>query len=226
MGVSVAVPGRSEKKPPAAKVAPPARAARGSRAVKAAPATPSEATAVVGLEPGAAVVAALTRPSRNRPAAKAAAALRGEPDPETGPLPDPESPESPEPDAADPVETVPIVFCGRTLMVKLPTPEQLTMYRRLSTEFQNLAQDGNADRLTLDQALKHLDRAVRLVQSIMAEARDKEWLEDQMLEGNIELKQCTSLLRDAFILLNRKAEEQAAGQNRETRRARARLAED
>lgn len=187
------------------KVAAPARTA-------GAPAAVVEETAVAG--------AVVPRPSSSRAAAKAAAALRGTP-PESTPAPDVPVPD---PDGRD-ADTAELEFVGRRVLVKLPTAEQLTIYRRLSREFQDLSRDGAADRLSLDEALRHLGRATRLVQSILAEDRDREWLEDQLLDGKITMQQCTGLLRDAFKRLNAKAEAQAAGANRATRR-RARLAED
>lgn len=176
------------------------------------------------------------RPSRSRPAAQAAAALRGDPDFGAGAdgggeegdgstgvmvVPEPENPVAVETDlAVEPVE-----FQGRLIRVTSPTSEQLTMYRRLAREFQDLGRDGNADRLGLDESLRQLDRATRLIQSVMKEPRDREWLEDQLLEGNVTLDQCTELLRSAFAQLHKANEAQ---QNRADRRrgSRARLADD
>jgi hypothetical protein len=102
------------------------------------------------------------------------------------------------------------------------------MYRRLSREFQALAKDGNAQRMEMEDALKQLDRATRLIQSVMAVADDREWLEDMLLEGTVTLGQCTGLITEAFRLLSEANAEQQQPGNRQARRAasRARLTDE
>lgn len=158
----------------------------------------------------------LPRPSRSRAAARAAAALRGQ-DPDATP---PDEDDAPVPEANTTAE---LDFHGRLVTVKMPTSEQLVMYRRLSREFQDLARNG-ADKIPMDQALRQLDRAIRLIQSVLADQDDKDWVEEQLLEGNLQLSDCTGLLTDAFARLRVAAEEQAAtDSNRAERRSAARL---
>lgn len=205
-------PGR--KATPTQKVAAPARTSRRTGArTAAAPAAEVEATAVKA-------AAALPRPSPQRASAKAAAALRGEPEP--APAAAVEEPAAAT--EAQPEEmTAEVEFLNRKVLVRLPTDEQLVMYRRLSVQFQDLTADGAADNLTTEQALRELDRAIRLVQSVLVHDRDKERIEEDLLEGKVTLAQCTGLLKQAFQKLNEKHEEMAAGDNRAARRSRARL---
>lgn len=229
----MAVTGQPRKKAPAKKTAPPAQkvAAPARTSTRTRARTAEAPVAVVEEAAVAKAAAAVPRPSRDRPAARAAAAMRGEPEPDLSVGVTVEAATPPEamanPDAApDPMDAVtPVPFKGRTIMVKLPTPEQLTMYRRLSRQFQDMARTGAAEHMELDEALRQLDRATRLVQSVMADADDREWLEDMLLEGNVKMEECSTLLREAFTALNKAHEEQATP-NRAARRSRARLAED
>jgi hypothetical protein len=216
--------------PPAAKKATPAKRTPGKKAAAPARTRPAAAAAAAVVQEEETVPAAAPakrrpgRPRADRPAARAAAAMRAAADePET---PEPEAPE-PEEDSAEPdaPRTVMIPFQERIIEVTLPTEEQLTMYHRLSREFQALGRNGNADRLGLEEALRQLDRATRLVQSVMLRQDDRDWLEDQMLEGRVKLTECTELLKEAFKELHKANEE---GMNRKQKRAasRARLADE
>lgn len=205
------------------KVAAEPRAPRTTRTRTSAP-PPAEVEQNAIEEAVAAVPPPPARPSPTRASARAAAALRGTPEPE--PV-DPVEDEVTEDDAPDPDPdaTAETVFKGRTVVVKLPTSEQLAIYRRMSLEFQQLAKDGGAEKMELDAALRHLDRATRLIQSILRDDVDRDWIEDMLLDGKVTLEECTGLLTDAFRRLNDRAIEQQDDQNRAARRAgsRARL---
>ena len=204
------------KKAPARKVAAPARTRRATTAAQRTAVQPEtvEAEAVEA----AAAAPARRRPGRPKASSVAAAAMRGTPDPQT------QAAEAdavvvadagPDATPAPAEETATVPFKGRTILVKIPTSEQLAIYRRLSRDFQHVAAESGND-LPIDEALRHLDRAVRLVQSVLATDDDKEWIEDLILEGRATLDECTVLLREAFAALREKSEAQ---QNRATRRA-------
>lgn len=236
------------KKTPARKAA---KATKSTTAVKATPAkktaaqkvTPAKSTtrargAARTSAPPAAVVeeqaVAAARPRRraaldpDRPAARAARAMRGEPDP----APDAELSFAEQVDArvaqlraeaaddeeannlADGISVVP--FHGRDLRVRLPSEEQLTMYRRVSREFVALGKSGRAKNMPIEEALKYLDRAVRTVQSVLADDDDREWIEDQLMDGKLKLVECSELMQEAFRRLaeqhGTRQERRAAGQ--------------
>jgi len=163
-------------------------------------------------------------PDPNRPAAVAARAMRGET------VPAPEASLAEKVDArveqlraearaetttadGDPEGTVRIPFRDRNLLVRLPSEEQLTMYRRVSREFAALGASGRADRMSMEEALKYLDRAVRTVQSVLVDDDDREWIEDMLMDRKLKLVDCTDLLKESFRRLA------AANGNRESRRA-------
>lgn len=125
-------------------------------------------------------------------------------------------------EADGPQEQADVTWRDRVIRVKLPTIEQMTMYRRLSARFQALgdaAARPGAEPMTMEEATKHFDRAVKLVTSVMVNGEDIEWLEDEMLEGRVSLPDTSDLLKLAFDKLG---EANAQYVNRQERRAAAR----
>jgi hypothetical protein len=110
-----------------------------------------------------------------------------------------------------------ITWRDRDIRVRLLTLEQLTMYRRLGRQFEALGTSGKgADEITMEEATKHFDRAVKLITSVMVLPDDIEWLEDEMLAGNLELDDAAGIIKAAFERFqqlnpaNREARRQAA----------------
>ncbi len=183
---------------------------------------------------------AATRTAR-RPSARTAAST-GVPQPVVEPTevlgraPSPQGDGSPaadpaagdQPNAEGVVEQADVTWRGRVIRVRLPTIEQMTMYRRLARTFQELgerATQPGAEPMDMDEATRHYDRAVKLITSIMVNPADIEWLEDEMLEGRVRLPDAAELMREAIGKLG---EKNATAANREERRAaakRARLAD-
>lgn len=199
------------KKVPAKKAAPAAAATRSRGAARTAVQPQEVEEAAVQ----AAAPARQRRPPADRPAARAAAAMRGEAT-EPEPTPEPAAPAADAPRTTDDLATAEVPFAGRNLKVRMPTEEQLVMYRRVSREFAMLARDGRDKNMAMDEALKYLDRAVRTVQTVLIDPDDKEWLEDQLMDGKVTLEQCTDLMRSAIRMVaenNMSREERRAHAN-------------
>jgi hypothetical protein len=177
--------------------------------------TKLEETTVVAGEVMPAAAPPRKRAASSRPAARAAAALRGEPEP------DPDAPPAAAGETLDVGSTTLIPFHGRNILVSTPTGEQLVIYRRISLQFQALEAQQNRDGgISGEDALRHMDRATRLIQSVMVNTYDREWLEDEMLMGNITLEKAADILTEAFAALKKSAAQQG---NRQARRSRAAL---
>lgn len=233
------------KKAPARKAAKatpaPAKKAAAAKVTPAKSTTRSRGTARTAVSPAAVEEAAVEQaaparrrrgPDPDRPAARAARAMRGEPEPVAAAEPGDDDAavaafaaqvdarldtlrEEARAETADTAaeEHVLIPFQGRHLLVQLPSEEQLTMYRRVSREFAALAASGRAEQMPIEEALKYLDRAVRTVQSVLVSDDDREWIEDQLMDRKLKLGDCLALMRESF---RRLAEKHG---NRETRRA-------
>jgi hypothetical protein len=93
-------------------------------------------------------------------------------------------------DVKYPVET--ITFKGREIQVRLPSPEQLLVWRRTMRSLQA----ANPEDWSSDEVLDALERTRRIVDSLL----DKEtirWIDDEMLSRNIGLQDLSEIILEA-----------------------------
>lgn len=103
-----------------------------------------------------------------------------------------------------------IEFYGRTMWVHLPSPEQLLVWKRTVARLQEL----NPASWTGDEVLAALERARRIVDSLLEHEADKDWLDDQMLDRKITSRQTTEIITKAVEAFADQSDD-----NREARRA-------
>lgn len=107
-----------------------------------------------------------------------------------------------------PATTIP--FRDRELLVRFPKPEQLVIINRVVKQFSSL--DPNAS-MPMDKALALLDRGMKVITALVVNQSDKDWLDDLMLTGDLELAELAPL----FVGSIRKMREQTVP-NRAARR--------
>jgi len=97
-----------------------------------------------------------------------------------------------EAEATEPAEAEsrPVDFYGRQVLVLRPTAEQIAVWQRVAKRQAAL----NGDKMTNEDAMALLDRAMRIVETILADKADRDWLEDQMLDGVLRLDQVVSIV--------------------------------
>lgn len=99
------------------------------------------------------------------------------------------------------IEEAHVSWRGRDWLVRLPTVEQMTIYRRLSTRFQALGEaqsKPDAEPMSMEEATSHFDRALKLITSVVVEPADIVWIEDEMLEGRLQLSDASDLMLKAM----------------------------
>lgn len=106
-----------------------------------------------------------------------------------------------------------ITFLGRTMAVKLPTPDQIVAWESLLRRLKAL----DPETATGEQALKLLSRSNRIVDSLIVDDDDKEWLEDGRIDGTVTTENSQQIVLDALKAYEMDAPEPA---NRAARRAR------
>lgn len=114
-----------------------------------------------------------------------------------------------EPDA---VPELPITFEGREMWVRMPSPEQLLVWRRTLT---HLGQTAESD-WTGESVMAALERLRKIVDSTLVNKADVTWLDDGFLDGTLSFRKITPIITltvDAF------ADAAGAADNRETKRA-------
>ena len=123
--------------------------------------------------------------------------------------------DTPAPEAAEPVE-IPereITFLGRQVWVKMPRPEQLLVWRRTLTQLQGV--DPNTG-WTADSVMAAMERLRKIVDSILANKADVEWIDDLFLDGTLTFQGLVPIINLTVQAYADAAEQEG---NRETRRA-------
>jgi hypothetical protein len=100
-----------------------------------------------------------------------------------------------------------IEFMGRKIWVKFPRPEQILVWKRILVQLQSANDGWNGE-----QVLAALERTRRIIDSVMANQVDKDWLDDQMLDGTV-------TLADTAPFVTLAVQAFADDDNRESRRA-------
>jgi hypothetical protein len=92
--------------------------------------------------------------------------------------------------AVSELESRPVDLFGRPVRVRRPTAEHIAVWQRLAKQWAALGSGAmsNGDAMAL------LDRAMRIVETILADRADWEWLMDQMLEGVLKLDQVVGIV--------------------------------
>lgn len=111
-----------------------------------------------------------------------------------------------------------IAFQGRQVKVKLPTFEQLTIFKRTADRFASIRDSDQ--QITGPEATRLYDRALRVITALLVDRDQVEWIEDLLLDGTVELADCTPLITEAVGALR---EANTSAGNREQRRSAARL---
>lgn len=100
-----------------------------------------------------------------------------------------------------------ITYRGRTMKVRRPTPEQLMVWKRIAEQGLAVAADEQANpgqlcaecggegcdtchntgKAHTAKVMKLFDRALRIIASVLVDEADRDWLEDQLLDGTVNL---------------------------------------
>lgn len=83
-----------------------------------------------------------------------------------------------------------IEFLGRTIRVRMPRPEQIMVWQRTLRQLQSseaLSWDG-------DEVMAALERACKIINSVMVNRADIDWLDDSMLEGTVDLRGASKII--------------------------------
>ena len=107
-----------------------------------------------------------------------------------------------------------ITFKGRLIWVKMPTPEQLLVWKRTLRQLQ----DAEIKSWNAEQVMIALERTRKIIDSVLVNKADVVWLDDEMLDGNLTLLDTAQIIQST---VDRFADEAQVEGNRETRRAKA-----
>lgn len=108
-----------------------------------------------------------------------------------------------------------VEFNGRKIWARMPSPEQLLVWRRTLNRLQGL--DAQTS-WTADTVMVELERLRKIVDSLMVNKSDVVWVDDQFLEGALTFKGLMPFIQTTLDAFSAAAEAEG---NRETRRAAA-----
>lgn len=134
----------------------------------------------------------MTTKTAARPAKKTAATVASVPEePQTGQTPD----------------QAPITFMGRKILVQAPTAEQIGVWQRTARRFEDADlthRPGDSPDVLVAKnrkAGKLLDRGIKIIESVLVDEDDRDWLEDQLLDRVMTLGEAANIISlavDAF----------------------------
>lgn len=100
------------------------------------------------------------------------------------------------PDGAEeetaPVE-LPVMLLDREIFTRMPTPEQLLVWQRT---VDRLTQAPVNASWTGSEVMNALERLRKIVDSLMVNRADRDWLDDQFLEGTLDFKGLAPFITD------------------------------
>jgi hypothetical protein len=101
--------------------------------------------------------------------------------------------EAPEAAALDTMPEREITFHDRIVWVRMPRPEQLLVWKRTLVQLQKADVSGWDGH----QVMAALERTRKIIDSVLVHDVDKNWLDDEMLDGNIGLVETAKIITQA-----------------------------
>jgi hypothetical protein len=99
-----------------------------------------------------------------------------------------------------------IEFRGRKLWVRMPTPEQILVWKRTLVQLQSAEVDGwNAE-----QVMAALERTRKIIDSVLVHRVDVDWLDDEMLARRVDLKGTAEIINRTVEVYAEAAEAERA----------------
>jgi hypothetical protein len=103
----------------------------------------------------------------------------------------------------------PITFQGREIWVRFPSGEQLTVWQRTLQMLQRADTDGWDG----EKVMNAYSRLRRIIDSIILNKIDKDWLDDEWLDGRLDMVQSAQIIQltlEAFSTDDNRAAKRAA----------------
>lgn len=121
-----------------------------------------------------------------------------------------------EQEAAPPEEgplELPVMLGDREIYTRMPTPEQLLVWQRTVARLSNVPDDAS---WTGSEVMKALERLRKIVDTMMVNKADIEWMDDQFLDGALTFQTLSPFITSTAQAFQNYADTNG---NREERRA-------
>lgn len=108
--------------------------------------------------------------------------------------------------SAEPVPEGDITFRDRPMKVRMPQPEQILVWRRIMSRLEGAnIRDWNGK-----EVMAALERIRTIIDSVLIDSEDVDWLDDEMLAGRLGLRDATDILLKATDAFSNRAGRRAA----------------
>lgn len=109
----------------------------------------------------------------------------------------------------------PITFRDREMTVSMPQPEQILVWRRIMTRLESAnIRDWNGK-----EVMAALERVRMIIDSVLVNPEDVDWLDDEMLAGRVGLRDATDILLKATDAFSNRAGRRSAKKTPARRKA-------
>lgn len=106
--------------------------------------------------------------------------------------------------------TTAIEFEGRRMLVRRPSIEQIAMYRRTAKQMEALKDRDITTPKQGEDVVRIFDRAARMIESVLVDDDDREWVQDQLMAGR-KISDLVPILRQAIDKLGEQAAASTSG---------------
>jgi hypothetical protein len=124
------------------------------------------------------------------------------------------------PESATQVPEREITFAGRTIWVKMPRPEQILVYKRVLVRLQN----PDDQEWNVETVMVTLERLRLIIDSVLVNRVDVDWLDDEMLAGRVALTDTAEIINSTVAAFADATEDSANRAERRTKAAPAKKA--
>lgn len=87
-----------------------------------------------------------------------------------------------------------ITFRERQMVVTFPSPDKLLVIKRSAARIAAMPEND----WTAPEVMRAAEQAYRVVESLLADRADREWIEDQIMDGAMDLEQSMEIIRLAL----------------------------
>jgi hypothetical protein len=108
---------------------------------------------------------------------------------------------------------LPVQLMGREIFCRMPSPEQLLVWQRTVKRLTEAPIDAS---WTGSEVMSALERLRKIIDTLMVNRADVDWLDDQFLEETVTFKELAPFITDVTEAFAKAAEEEG---NRADRRA-------
>jgi hypothetical protein len=93
------------------------------------------------------------------------------------------------------LKTETVVFRGRAMVVKVPDEVQIAIMKRFGSRYGSMQ---GSQKISASRAITMSDRAISIIQSVLSDESDQEWIEDALLRKEFGIEDALTIIHEAM----------------------------